>query len=56
MGHSERFYIAKFEEAIDVLHAFQKKSEQTSKKDLALAKKRLQKLIAERKKYEKGHG
>jgi phage-related protein len=33
-------YVAKFEESIYVLHAFVKKTEQTSKKDLGLAKQR----------------
>lgn len=54
-GAFRTIYIAKFEEAIYVLHAFQKKSQQTSRKDITLAKNRLQKLIAERKKNEKGH-
>ena len=34
-------YIAKFEEAIYVLHAFQKKSQKTRKADLDLARQRL---------------
>ena len=33
-------YIAKYEEAVYVLHAFQKKSQRTSKKDIELAKLR----------------
>jgi phage-related protein len=33
-------YVANFSEAVYVLHAFQKKSERTSKEDLALAKSR----------------
>ncbi|MEM8485874.1 MAG: type II toxin-antitoxin system RelE/ParE family toxin [Bacteroidota bacterium] len=55
-GAFRTIYIAKFKEAIYVLHAFQKKSQQTSKKDIALAKKRLQKLILERTNHEKGSG
>ncbi|MCZ6804572.1 MAG: type II toxin-antitoxin system RelE/ParE family toxin [Proteobacteria bacterium] len=34
-------YIAKYEEAIYVLHSFVKKSHKTAKKDIALAKIRL---------------
>src|SRR3989344_7151875 len=33
-------YVAKFEEAIYILHSFIKKTEQTSQKDIALGKKR----------------
>jgi phage-related protein len=33
-------YVAKFEGAIYVLHAFQKKTQQTAKEDIDLAKKR----------------
>jgi phage-related protein len=33
-------YVAKFSEAIYVLHAFQKKTQQTSKDDIDLARKR----------------
>lgn len=33
-------YIAKFEEAVYVLHAFQKKSQKTSKRDLEIIKTR----------------
>ena len=43
-------YTAKFAEAVYVLHTFQKKTEQTAKKDKDLAKKRLNELIAQRKK------
>lgn len=44
-------YVAKFEEAVYVLHAFQKKSKSgiaTPKKDLDLAKRRYKGLIARR--------
>ncbi len=37
-------YIAKFEEAIYVLHGFAKKSQQTSKRDVDLAAKRFKEL------------
>ncbi|MGH8472521.1 MAG: type II toxin-antitoxin system RelE/ParE family toxin, partial [Gammaproteobacteria bacterium] len=34
-------YVAKFEEAVYVLHAFEKKTQRTAKRDLDLAKTRL---------------
>ena len=34
------FYVVKFQEAVYVLHSFIKKTEQTSKKDIDLGKKR----------------
>ena len=42
-------YIAKFAEAIYVLHAFAKKTQQTSKKDIDLASQRYRELINGRK-------
>ena len=44
------FVVTKFEEAIYVLHAFEKKSEKTSQADIDLAKHRYRDLIAERQK------
>jgi phage-related protein len=41
-------YVAKFEEAIYVLHAFEKKSQKTPKKDLELGKARYRELVRER--------
>lgn len=41
-------YIAKFEESIYVLHSFHKTTEQTSKRDIDLARSRLSKLKARR--------
>lgn len=41
-------YVAKFEEAIYVLHSFQKKSRQTAKADIAIAKARYKAVIKER--------
>lgn len=38
----------RFEEAVYVLHAFQKKTEQTSTKDVELATKRFKQLVNER--------
>ena len=42
------FYVAKFDEAIYVLHAFQKKGQKTSKRDIDLGRSRLAELTAER--------
>ena len=40
-------YVAKFENAVYVLHCFQKKTQKTSKKDIDLAAKRYKDLIKE---------
>jgi phage-related protein len=40
-------YVAKFARAIYVLHCFQKKTQKTSRADLAMAGKRYQELIKE---------
>jgi phage-related protein len=42
-------YVAKFSEAIYVLHAFTKKTQQTQKKDIDLASQRYRELVNERK-------
>lgn len=41
-------YIAKFGEAIYVLHAFEKRTRKTSQRDLDLARQRYQMFIAQR--------
>ena len=41
-------YVAKFEEAVYVLHCFKKKTNTTGKQDKALAKARYDGVIAER--------
>lgn len=41
-------YIARFEESVYVLHAFQKKTQKTNTLDIELARMRLKKLIKER--------
>ncbi|MDO8369652.1 MAG: type II toxin-antitoxin system RelE/ParE family toxin [Candidatus Nitrotoga sp.] len=41
-------YIAKFEEAVYVLHGFTKKTQQTSKRDIDLAAKHYRELQQER--------
>jgi phage-related protein len=40
-------YVAKFADAIYMLHCFQKKTERTSKADLDLAAKRFRELLRE---------
>ena len=42
------FYVARFEEAVYVLHAFQKKSRKTAKKDLDLGKRRYKQMLRHR--------
>lgn len=44
------FYIAKFTEAIFVIHAFQKTTRKTAKHDIDLAKQRMAELIRQRSK------
>ena len=39
------FYVAKFEEAVYVLHAFQKKTQKTSKRDIELGQSRYAKML-----------
>ena len=41
-------YMAKFAEAVYVLHAFQKKSRKTARLDIELARLRFRRLIRER--------
>ena len=43
------FYLAKFEEAIYVLHVFTKKTQKTSSLDVELGKKRYRELLERRK-------
>jgi phage-related protein len=47
------FYVAKFEEAIHVLHAFEKKPRKTSDADLNLARHRLREFLATREQRER---
>jgi phage-related protein len=39
------FYVARFEEAVYVLHAFQKKTQKTTKQDLKIGQQRYQQMI-----------
>ncbi len=41
-------YLASFPEAVYILHAFQKKSQVTARKDIDLAKARYQTVVAKR--------
>ncbi|WP_289022857.1 type II toxin-antitoxin system RelE/ParE family toxin [Desulfobacter postgatei] len=47
-GEFRVLYVAKFAEAVFVLHAFQKKTQKTPKKEIDLAKSRLKQLQQER--------
>ena len=47
VGHRV-FYVAKFEEAVYVLHAFEKRTRQTPQGEIALAQARLADLIRQR--------
>ena len=40
-------YVAKFEDAVYVLHCFQKKTQQTAQRDIELASKRYKALVKE---------
>ena len=46
-------YVAQFSEAVYVLHAFEKKSQQTARHDIDLAKVRYRTLVAQRKRIHK---
>ncbi len=42
------FYVAKFDEAVYVLHAFQKKTQKTSQQDINIGQQRYQQMIQDR--------
>jgi phage-related protein len=42
-------YVAKFEDAVYVLHCFQKKTQATPRRDIGLAEKRYRELLKEQK-------
>ena len=51
------FYVAKFEEAVYVVHTFEKRTRQTAQRDIDLAKTRLADLVKQRaKKPKKAEG
>lgn len=43
-GQYRILYVAKFADAVHVLHAFQKKTQRTAKADIELAKKRYKEI------------
>jgi phage-related protein len=47
-GQHRVFYVAKFPEAVYVLHAFEKRTRKTAKRDLALAQRRYAHVVATR--------
>lgn len=42
------FYVAKYEEAVYVIHAFEKRTRQTREAEIALARKRLAEFLGQR--------
>jgi phage-related protein len=42
------FYVARFEEAVYVLHAFQKKTQKTSRSDIELGQQRCKQMLQQR--------
>ena len=47
-GLARVFYVAKFEEAVFILHAFEKKTQKTDDRDIEIGKRRYKVLIEER--------
>jgi phage-related protein len=48
-GAFRLIYVARFSEAVYVLHAFRKKSQKTARTDIELARRRFRALVQERK-------
>ena len=48
------FFVARFKEGIDVLHAFQKKTQRTSARDIRLGQSRYREMIKDRQINEEG--
>jgi phage-related protein len=46
------FYIAKYPEAVHVLHAFEKRSQKTDRRDIAIAQQRLARIERDRRAIE----
>jgi phage-related protein len=44
LGEWRIIYVAKFEDAVKVLHSFQKKSQKTNRQDIELARKRFKQI------------
>jgi phage-related protein len=49
------FYVAKFEEGIYVLHAFEKRTRQTAHRDIELARERYRDVLRDRQKPSRPH-
>jgi phage-related protein len=49
-------YVAKFEESIYVLHAFEKKSRKTKRGEIDLARQRLRQVVRDRARRKAGPG
>jgi phage-related protein len=52
-GEYRVFYLAKFADAVYVLHAFSKKSRKTARQDIDLASDRFRAVIEERKRLKR---
>ena len=50
------FYLARFSEGVYVLHAFEKRTRKTAKKDIELARERYKDLLERRRKEDHGKG
>ena len=50
------FYVARFSEGVYVLHAFEKRTRKTAKKDIELARERYKDLLERRRKEDHGKG
>lgn len=49
------FYVARFEEAVYVLHVFQQKTQKTSKQDIEIGQKRYQEMVQFRQEQKEKH-
>jgi phage-related protein len=49
------FYVAKFEEGVYVLHAFEKKTRQTAQRDIELARERYREVLRDRQRTSRPH-
>ena len=50
------FYVARFSEGVYVLHAFEKRSRKTAKRDIELARERYKELLERRRKEDHAKG
>ena len=49
------FYVAKFEEGVYVLHAFEKRTRQTAQQDIELARERYREVVRDRQEASRQH-